>query len=272
MNSNDLFYNNFKTIDELAWFSTVINPKKEEWLYYCNPSEARLSKENLIHDPVRHDWFYRINQYGFRGVWRLDPSSIKIGFFGCSNTFGLGINEPFIFPKLVEKYFQTGKVESLNLGCTGSSVQRIAKLLSASLKFIRFNLVILNLPTSSRFLVTSQLRQLQDLNPRKAEHERDEKHKVIQILSQLDLDMITSDYIKWMLTELKTLGINSLWTSWCPDTYSVLESLIDKDYLLPSADLTKESQGARDGQHPNEQWHRTQAEHIIKRLELLRWP
>jgi hypothetical protein len=47
------------------------------------------------------DWQYRINKYNFREPWNFEAHTPKIGFFGCSFTFGEGIEYPDTFVNIV---------------------------------------------------------------------------------------------------------------------------------------------------------------------------
>jgi hypothetical protein len=248
----------FELTDLLEYSSIGFSPeiKLDGYVRYMSEYEKKTSK------PSDNDWNYYINSYGYRGDWRLHKHTKKIGFFGCSVTFGIGVDSNYIFPNLVELHYGSNNVESLNLGMGGAGIQRIAKLVSASIRLINFDVVIMTLPTSSRFLVVDKFNQMIDIVPNFTRDECKGVEKFIyQNFGQNNLDMYFIDYIHWIESELKSVN-TVLWTTWCKDTHTILEDVIDKNRLLPAMHFVDQGRDL----HPGVLTHKKYAEIICNKL------
>ena len=232
---------------------------------FMDEDEKYSSEANIKLNPTLHDWNYEINTSGFRGKWDLNSDVIKIGFFGCSITLGQGVVEHDIFSSVVEQYY-TDNVKSLNFGTTGASIQRVAKIISASSNLIDFDIIVITLPPSTRFaFIKHDVGMLTDLLP--DQQNLPEYKSLYNILTQDDFDMYACDAIQWIKAELR--GKKILYSSWCPYTYEILKNLVDKEQLLPLFPMNDTR--ARDSMHPSSVCHKSYAEYIIQRLDDLNW-
>jgi hypothetical protein len=258
---------NVKTIEELGQYTSGIRPPGSGRPYrskYQSAHEESESSENIKNDPAKWDWEYYINEYGFRDPWRLETNTKKIGFFGCSVTFGVGVDSKCTFSNLVEQAYGSTVVESINLSVGGASVQRMAKLVSSAVQIIDFDAIVLTLPTTDRFLVLDNENRFTDMVPRFTGHTVENKYEAFyKHFTQADRDMYATDYIHWMLAELKNLNIKVLWSTWCKHTNIILQEIIEADSLLPYMHL---SDFGRDNGHPGIETHKCYANNIINRL------
>lgn len=258
-----LIHKNVTTLDELWHYAEIgipTNISRNSYVRYTSTYEQQNS------EVVENDWDYYFNEYGFRGKWRLNTDAKKIGFFGCSITFGVGVQEHQIFSNLVESFYGSDKVSAVNLGMGGSGIHRIAKLVSAAVRVIDFDAVVLTLPASTRFLISTAENQMVDVVPNFTKNEFSAVEKFVygEYFGKPSLDMFYVDYIHWINSELKLANpkMRVLWTSWCVDTYRILEKVIDTKELLPRFHV---SDRARDP-HPGPLSHKHHAEHICQHL------
>jgi hypothetical protein len=259
MKYNQILYpSKSSTLDDLIYFSNwgMIFPTHQSNPVYLDDEEKYASVDNL-----NDNWTYSINKYGFRGSWPLDPTKKKIGFFGCSFTLGQGVEEKYTFPYLVEQHYNQ-KIESLNFGTSGASVQRIAKIISALSNIIKFETVVITLPPTSRLSYIHKVGMLSDLLPSAISSK---EQSLYNILTQNDFDMYAVDAIQWITAELK--GTNILWSSWCPNTYKILQEFADEKLLLPPFPLNDKK--ARDNRHPGKNCHELYSKMITEKLGYL---
>ena len=258
---------NVKTIEELGYYTSGIHHPGSLSPYrtkFQSPIEESASSKNIKNDPAKWDWEYYINEYGFRDPWRLETNTKKIGFFGCSVTFGVGLDSRYTFTNLVEQAYGSTFVESINLGVGGSSIQRMAKLVSSAIRVIDFDAIVLTLPTTDRFLVTDHENVLTDMLPSFINDSVGKKSQAFYTyFTQADRDMYATDYIHWILAETKNLNIKVLWSSWDQQTYRQLQEIVRPEYLLPQM-LTIDR--GRDNGHPGVLSAARHAENIIDRL------
>jgi hypothetical protein len=69
------------------------------------------------------------------------------------------------------------------------------------------------------------------------------------------------DYIHWIESELKSVN-TVLWTTWCKDTHTILEDVIDKNRLLPAMHFVDQGRDL----HPGVLTHKKYAEIICNKL------
>lgn len=225
---------------------------------------SKFEGENSKKDPNNktYDWEYTVNKYGFRDIWRFEPNTKRIGFFGCSCTFGVGVDSRTTFVKLVESHYGPSNVECFNMGLPGAGTQRIAKLVSASQRLLNFDAVVLTLPTSSRFLMLNQHNLMIDFVPGfiRSDFEAEEKF-IYGKFGQNNLDMYFIDYVHWIQAELKSVK-KVFWSTWCQDSYKLLKTIIDKESLLPHFNFVDHGRDI----HPGIKSHYLYSKNIINAL------
>lgn len=253
------------SLADLKKYTTVnMNDVSDNKIKFLCQLEEDESAENCKRDPIIHNWDYHVNDYGYRGEWKLNPENKKIGFFGCSFTFGVGVNDTSTFANVVQSKFKNS--EAINLGQGGSSIHRIAKIVSASLKVIDFDAIVLTLPASDRFAVMAPDNvRLCEIVPGFTPHFLKNKAVAVhKLLSQEDLNLILIDYIHWIKAETKHIK-HVLWGSWSDTTYELLSNIIEPENLLGVWKYDRHEIG-RDMMHPGIQPHKYWASRITESL------
>jgi hypothetical protein len=233
--------------------------------------ELVQSSENLVTNPFN----YYINDYGYRGRWELLPYTKKIGFFGCSCTFGAGVDEQHTFAKIIESYYNTTekKVESFNFGMNGGGVHRMAKLFSEVNNMIEFDTIVVSLPSPYRFLTLDKNNNYADIVPNASFIHAEKEKLVYSALSINELKSIFADYVRWIWAEAKAKNINVVWGSYSQDAIDSISEFIDDvifwhfgppEYynIIPYIDY------GRDNGHPGIKAHAKYAEEILKVMKI----
>lgn len=227
---------------------------------FLSETEKTNSKENVKSDPINNSFKYYINEYGCRGDWKLSPSIKKFGFFGCSFTFGVGVDEQHTFVKIIEQHYDN--IECLNFGQGGSSVQRISKLVSTSIRMFDFDTIVITLPSMYRFLVTDNDNNYMDIVPNHSVSGKKEV-AIYSCFTDLDFKSMYMDYIYWMLAETRNIK-RVVWGTYDSIVYSLLKEHDIKDIVFWDSIIYDKG---RDRSHPGIGSHSHYATEIIKRLE-----
>ena len=268
MNFSKLDPTKVKSVKDLTNFvfhEFDINGEHGVSIPFMSVIEEKESLARIKQDSTLMDWDYYINQYGFRGKWELN-SLPKIGVYGCSCTFGVGTDWPYIYSSRLQDYYGRNKVEVLNFGLPGSSIQRIAKIVSATLRLFDIKIAIITLPSETRALLLNEKFQFIDLVPNYFYGFIKEKaEKLYQVYDDNNLSMLALDYINWIRAELTAKGSKMFFTSWNSHTYfEILYPAIPKNQLLPVWDYWPYKSFGRDGSHPGIDAHKKFYEMIIK--------
>lgn len=219
------------------------------------------------------EWSYYINEHGFRGSWDIHTDKTKIAFYGCSFTFGMGVSDESAFASVVEKKLGKEQYKSVNFGCVGSSVQRIAKLLNKSLDIVNPSIVVLLLPPKERFLTfDEECQNFIDLMPsaspvRMYENCNNSKYKHATVYKQFqnsDFISIYTDYVRWIDSELRLRNLTSYWSSWSFDSYNIINENISKNNILPMFEI---GDFGRDRIHPGINSHKKFAQIIVNKIK-----
>jgi len=249
-----------KTLEDLKYHS-AINPN----LWGSSPKYLDSYEIKVSIDTVP-EWNYEINNIGYRGNWEINASKSKIGFYGCSFTFGVGVDAPYTFAEKTSEILGSSNYTSINLGIGGSSIQRTAKIFSASIKFIDFDYVVFNLPSMSRALMSDSNGRLSNFIPNWPIPDMEKQHaRYYKLFNDWDFKYNSVDFISWILAEIKNTSIiNALWTSWDAQTYSLLSQMIPEKNLLP---IFVTTDNARDQAHPGIVSHNTFAHAIAAKIK-----
>lgn len=212
------------------------------------------------------DWQYRINKYNFREPWNLNSKKPKVGFFGCSFTFGEGIEYKDTFVNKVSKHFD---IEPFNFGVGGSSVQRVARTFSAVTNVIDLDYAIFTLPHWHRQLYLDDNGKLINLIPGWP-HSRfleisnqltglEEEYYIVQAVS----------FVTWICDLAQAKGIKIILSSWdypLSDLCKVMYPNLVID-VFPNID----DKCARDKMHPGIKSQHAHAEQLIKAINDRAW-
>lgn len=257
------------TFEELK----LLSPYKEEHLLwkvtdrlhrYMSAYEAEHSSTNQ-----EDNWNYYINDWLFRENWNCNTPK-KVGFFGCSVTFGIGVPSELTFVKQVESYYGSENYECINLGTPGAGIQRISKIVRTSSKIFNFDAAIVTLPTPTRFLSHSGHRGLIDFSPAFIPEECKKEYKNIYVgLHNNDFVSLMFDYIDLISLIFEKQNIPVLWGTWDDHTQRILEISKPPESILPMIIHHPSVGFARDGGHPGPAAHKAYANSIIERLNNL---
>ena len=258
---------NINTLEELKEYghfhkSLADNLKRkfnipEDTLNWEYPYIREKEEKNFNSDP----WTYTTNQYGFRDIWRQKAKRSNLGFYGCSYTYGEGVESKKHWTTLVSNRFKFNK---FNFGIGGSSALRVARTFVATNRVLNLNHAIILLPSMHRVdysLIydkqnshwTRSADFLPHLNPeygrRKGEEGLPKKHKEIYTAYDNNLFIMNLIYAVSMITECaKAYNVNIVFSTWCAETLYTLDK-INAPNLYPNIGCRMKDYG-RDGSHP----------------------
>lgn len=286
-------------VNSITEFNKVIRREYKNYLnadegytYFLHDRDKELSEKaikegttSLKLEEVR----YYINDLGARGKWELPLSedTIKIAFFGCSFTVGVGIDEDKIFPNLVKKYFEERgkKLSVVNLGSEGGDISRSLRFFKLLTDVQKIDYAVFLLPTHWRHEHPYSLEFsdsvnyyniIPNINPKHftsddtLAYQWDNFFKYSSETTRLYESIKNIHHIKQVS---ENLGINLLLSSWDRVLYESLEQDTQlNNYLLPyfiwanNTDDPNLREKARDGEHPGEKSHILFANDIITKL------
>ena len=266
---------NVKSLAELVEFGNFAGPMAADiknrhgitqdslnWKYtYIRKEEA----PNFDKDP----WQYTINQYGFRDVWRNKAKRPNIGFYGCSNTFGEGVESSKHWTTLLSKHYNMCKY---NFGIGGASALRIARTFVATQQVLNLNYAVILLPTLHRVdyaeISENGATEMQMLPWKNPNFSKSQEKKWTDIYATYDNSMFIMNliYAVSMITEsAKAHNVKIVFSSWCGETLYTLGK-INAPNLYPNLAL-KTRDHARDGEHPGPESSKLFAEKLSYWME-----
>jgi len=228
-----------------------------------------------------------------KGKWRVDITKRReynIAVFGCSFTYGWGVEEEESWPYLLGKLFGD-KVQLWNFGIPGTSMEMIAKLALKVQEDLNPDLIIVWWPeTLRRVWIKEDGSPLQwtwegfiyDRVGREAEHES------LTILSHDLNDYSYTLSQAALINKTANRCINIFQVDWYDIKFKeelskyygieeVIDCLLAKDYQLPEGRERKRwMDWDRDGRwsiskkdmHPNARWHNKFAKHLKERVDI----
>ena len=232
------------------------------WKYtYIRNEEA----PNFDKDP----WQYTINQYGFRDVWRNKAKRPNIGFYGCSNTFGEGVESSKHWTTLLSKHYNMCKY---NFGIGGASALRVARTFVATQQVLNLNYAVILLPSLHRVdyaeISENGATEMQMLPWKNPNFSKSQEKKWTDIYATYDNSMFIMNliYAVSMITEsAKAHNVKIVFSSWCGETLYTLGK-INAPNLYPNLAL-KTRDHARDGEHPGPESSKLFAEELSYWME-----
>ena len=266
---------NVKSLAELVEFGNFAGPMAADiknrhgitqdslnWKYtYIRKEEA----PNFDKDP----WQYTINQYGFRDVWRNKAKRPNIGFYGCSNTFGEGVESSKHWTTILSKHYNMCKY---NFGIGGASALRIARTFVATQQVLNLNYAVILLPALHRVdyaeISEDGATEMQMLPWKNPNFSKSQEKKWTDIYATYDNSMFIMNliYAVSMITEsAKAHNVKIVFSSWCGETLYTLGK-INAPNLYPNLAL-KTRDHARDGEHPGPESSKLFAEKLSYWME-----
>ena len=228
-----------------------------------------ISKNDINHIPFINneekkyikecDWQYKINRYNFREYWDFESEKKKIGFFGCSFTFGEGIPYEKTFVNIVSNKL---KLNPFNFGVGGSSLQRIARTFSAVVKIIKLDYAVFTLPNWKRQMYTNDEGKIINLIPN---FPTNIYSNLTEQISQIDEEYFvvqTVSFINWIMDIAENNKIKIIFSSWHPGVNNLCQILYPELTISPFEVIDEKE--ARDRMHPGEKSQLAHANQIIK--------
>jgi hypothetical protein len=250
-----------KNIDNLKYYGIAENYKPFNNLRKSNPGYVEIACFTGVEEPYlnKHSWKYVINPWNFRGVWDLEDPRKRIGFFGCSFTFGEGINGPDTFVELVSSKLN---LNGFNFGIGGSGIERVARTFSAVTKVIDLDYAVITLPAWHRVLHQNDQGSLINLLPGFPHQSFEELSKKITSFDEDFYIIRATSFINWIYDISLEKDIKILFSSWDhPLTYCCKKILPDNTIgNFPNID----NKQARDKMHPGIKSQKAHADQIIK--------
>jgi len=218
-----------------------------------------------------NSWKYIINPWNFRDHWNFDDNRPKIGFFGCSFTFGEGIDTPNTFADMVSKKFN---LNSFNFGSGGSGVERVARTVSAVVNLIDIEYAVITLPAWHRVLHIDDEGSMINLLPGYHHQRFKELSKQLTSLDEEFYATRALSLINWVYDVLNQKNIAQknikfLISSWDHPLNYVCKKLIPSHTIDPFPNI--DDKQARDRLHPGIKSHRAHADQIIKAFYDKNW-
>lgn len=211
-------------------------------------------------------WSYKINRYGYRGNnWNFNRDTI--GFFGCSFTFGIGVEH-----SISDIVARELNVDTVNLGCPGSSIENVAKTFCSFVRHHPLKVAVITLPDYTRLFYPSYDRINKEwicsnllVNMKNERNLEKVKKSAYRYLNEDLLFSKLADTIDWIETTANANNITTFYSSWNEPTHEMVGQLVDQNRLIRYPNVVDK---ARDDGHPgpktNEQWKNN----IIEKIQI----
>lgn len=214
-------------------------------------------------DYKKDPWEYHINKHGFRGSeWTFKKSP---AFFGCSCTFGIGVNTPV--SEILAKRLNIPNIP--NLGMPGASITNIIKLFTSFIRLHPVSDAFIILPPPGRIFLPeyntdSKSWDYISVLPNHIGVLNKKQHRqIFNVFTEEISSEYATDYIDWANVVAKQYGTTIHWMTWDMHTFNnCLLSVTDNPTLwnLPGP-------VARDGAHPGVNAHRWLAKACYKLID-----
>jgi hypothetical protein len=219
-------------------------------------------KDNWNSDP----WYYTLNSYNFRDEWNLDDPRKRIGFFGCSFTFGEGIEASKQFTNIVGNHFD---LNVFNFGAGGAGVEKVAWTFSAIANHVDLDYAVVTLPAWYRQLHIDSESHLINLIPA---YPHVGFKKLCKTLTELDDDFYITRFcsqVTWIKDIAKYKGIKILFSSWDHTANTMCREMLPNDTINPFPNI--DDKCARDNMHPGTKSQLAHATQIIEAINDRAW-
>lgn len=211
---------------------------------YISNSERQNSRQDYKY------FDYYINDLGFRDVYPSQNNPNVMGFFGCSLTFGEGLDTPDNFPHKISQHYGT---ECLNMGISGSTAKRVALTFAAAAKIWRMRLAVVVLPAWTRALHIDERGCFKNLHLNFKSDDR-LREQYLKIINDRHLLYETRDAIEQIQTNAWLRQIPLVITSWETLTHDLIRELTNSTapiYQLWNLNAPHDpDEYARDNSHP----------------------
>lgn len=193
-------------------------------------------------------WKYKINKHGYRGNnWSFNNNSIA--FFGCSITFGTGVNQDIA--TAVQNLLD---INCHNLGQPGASAINILKTFSYFVKYHPVKVAVITLPAFERihypiYDEKFSIWVYDNLIPNWISPSQKSVHPHAYKFFNTDTGLAyLFDYIQMAELSAKESNTKIIWSSWDTHTEEFLNSVVSSRKTVNVGDLRLDK--ARDKLHP----------------------
>jgi hypothetical protein len=237
---HDLFYYSNYYNRLLRKADTIIDIPPAGYYKYSEPIEEERSKNSTW------DFYYYINEIGFRDQYPSVKESDILSFFGCSFTYGVGVPTENTFYKNI-----AGDNSFLNLGDPGASTQKIALIFLAACRVWKIKTAVITLPPWFRFGYTDKANNFMPIVASDDPYSSKETEQVRLALHRDFSDQYhyasIRDSLSLILETARTQNINLIIGSWDSETLEIIEAVTG--YKGPLWDWQLQDRG-RDKLHP----------------------
>lgn len=228
--------------------------------------EINTVQDSEVEGFKKDPWTYKIGKYNFRNTWDLQSSKKRIGFFGCSFTFGEGIKNEDTFVSIVSNNLN---LNSFNFGSAGSGVERVARLFSAATSLIEFDYAVVTLPSWYRQLHVDKFGTMINLIPNWPHDGFKEMNKILTSLEDDYYVVRGSTSINWIYDIAKNKNIKLILSSWDHPQNEFCQLAFPDVTINPFPNI--DDKCARDKMHPGPKSQQAHAEQIIKAFDDRAW-
>jgi hypothetical protein len=249
--------NLLKTILSLS--PTLAKTPRDMWPFGLLNSNGHLTPgvhkflSNFEEENYRVDYpefHYVINDLGFRDPYPATGNENVMGFFGCSLTFGEGLDSSTNFPHKISKHYGH---ECLNLGIGGSSARRTALIFNAAIRVWKMRLAVVTLPGWNRTLYVDELGKLRNLHMNFLTQD-DILENYIRFANDTYCMFETREAIESIQANAKLCNVPVIMTSWETFTWELATAITGEQtplYEMWSPDAVYDPEEyARDDSHP----------------------
>jgi hypothetical protein len=259
MCSSDIAYYGVVRYDAFLEKFKKFSPDGEHWI-------KNIMQDSELADFDKDPWTYYFNKYNFRDEFNINSKKQKVGFFGCSFTFGEGIKSEDTF---VHKAAKNLDLEYFNFGAPGSSVERVARTFSMATKLVDLDYAIITFPSHYRQFYQAADASIINIIPGWPHAGYKKTVDTIYSLEDEFFIVKTISYINWIHDVAKFNGIKILYSSWDHPLNELCQTIAPSDTInaFPNID----DKCARDKMHPGTKSQAAHAEQIIKAFNDRAW-
>ena len=215
---------------------------------------------------VKHPWTYYFNKYNFRDSFNINSTKKKIGFFGCSFTFGEGIKQDETFVYQVANEFN---LEYFNFGAPGSSVERVARTFSMATDLVNLDYAVITFPSHFRQFYQNNNSEIINLIPGWPHSGYKDLVETLYTLDEEFFAIKAISHINWIHDIAKLNNIKILYSSWDHPLNELCKFLSPDNTIDPFPNI--DDKCARDNMHPGPKSQAAHAEQIIKAFHDRAW-
>lgn len=241
---------NVKEVKDILYYSNYYNKHHMNKSYpepgvyeYLNEPEKKKSKK---------DWpyfTYNINECGFRDTLPDKNDDNVIGFFGCSITFGEGLDSATNFPTLLANDL---KMSCLNLGQPGLSPENVSVIFEAASNIWDMKIAVVTIPVWSRFLYMEEKGYVSGIvaaHPQYPGETEDVRRAVMENFSDLHLMYAFVRSVNHIVSIAKNKNIKLVFGTWHYEAQQLLYDVMG--IPAPNLDNDYKVDTARDNAHPH---------------------